>query len=138
MTADLTLKNKEFSLLRRMIRSAPGVLAGFVSTLLVFTPALATHEMDHRFTVWGEVLGSDGQPVSGETIIFTVTGDTPIGSVVTDDRGRYRVVLHVHDQDLGKVFDMIVRGTRTTVEIQFDPADTTTERGRRVDFTVGK
>ena len=119
-----------------MTPSPSGVLAGFISALVFFTPALATHEIDHRFVVWGEVLTSDGKPLSGETISFTVANDTPIGSVVTDDRGRYRVVLHVHDQDLGKVFDMTVKGTRTKVEIQFDPADKVTERGKRVDFTI--
>lgn len=115
---------------------ASGMFAGFISALVILTPALATHEIEHRFTVWGEVLTSDGDPVSGETISFTVANDTPIGSVVTDDKGRYRVVLHVHDQDLGKVFDMTVRGTKTRVEIQFDPADKVTERGKRVDFTL--
>jgi hypothetical protein len=117
---------------------ASGVLAGFILALVAPAPALATHEIDHRFTVWGEVLTSDGESLSGETIYFTVANGAPIGSAVTDDRGRYRVVLHVHDQDLGKVFDMIVRGTRTRVEIQFDPADKDTERGKRVDFTVEK
>ncbi len=123
-------------MLSRIIRLAPGVFAGIVSILLFSTPALSTHEIDHRFSVWGEVLTSDGQPVSGETISFTVGNDAPIGSVVTDDRGRYRVVLHVHDEDLNKIFDMTVRGVKTKVRIEFDPSDKVTERGKRVDFTI--
>ncbi len=59
-----------------------------------------------------------------------------IGTVVTDERGGYRVVLHVHDQDVGKVFNMTVKGVKTEVKIEFDPADKVTERGKRVDFTI--
>lgn len=125
-------------MLSRIVRLARGAIAGVVSILLFSTLAFATHEIDHRFIVWGEVLTSDGQPVSGETITFTVANDIPIGSVDTDERGRYRVVLHVHDEDLGKVFDMTVRSVKTKVKIEFDPADKVTERGKRVDFTIEK
>lgn len=121
-----------------MTRLAPGVIAGIVLILSILPPALATHEIDHRFIVWGEVLASDGKPVAGETIAFTVGNDTPIGSVATDERGRYRVVLHVHDQDVGKVFEMTIKGVKTKVTIEFDPADKVTERGKRVDFTIKK
>lgn len=110
---------------------------GVLSILFVLTPAFATHEIDHRFIVWGEVLTSDGKAVAGEAIQFTVgNNNTPIGSVITDDRGRYRVVLHVHDQDVGKVFDMTIKGVKTKVKIEFDPTDKVTERGKRVDFTI--
>lgn len=125
-------------MLPRIACLARGVTAGVLSVFLISIPALATHEIDHRFIVWGEAVTSDGRPVSGETITFTVANDIPIGSVVTDERGRYRVVLHVHDEDLGKVFDMTVRGVRTKVKIEFDPADKVTERGKRVDFTIEK
>ena len=120
----------------RITRLAPGLIAGLVSIIFALTPALATHEVDHRFTVWGEVLTSDGKAVPGETIEFTVGDNALIGSVVTDEHGGYRAVLHVHDHDVGKVFDMTVKGVKTEVKIEFDPADKETERGKRVDFTI--
>lgn len=123
-------------MLPRITPLAPSVIVGVLSILFVLTPAFATHEIDHRFTVWGEVLTSDGKPVPGEMIEFTVADNTPIGSVLTDERGRYRVVLHVHDQDVGKVFDMTIKGVKTKVKIEFDPTDKVTERGKRVDFTI--
>lgn len=124
-------------MLPRITRFAPSVIVGVLSILFVLTPAFATHEIDHRFIVWGEVLTSDGKAVAGEAIQFTVgNNNTPIGSVITDDRGRYRVVLHVHDQDVGKVFDMTIKGVKTKVKIEFDPTDKVTERGKRVDFTI--
>jgi hypothetical protein len=138
VTAVFSLDKRGLHVLQSIARLGPAVLMGVISFLLISNPALGTHQIDHRFTVWGEVLTSDGQPVSGETISFTVADDTPIGSIVTDNRGRYRVVLHVHDQDLGKVFDMTVRGIKTKVKIEFDPADKVTERGKRVDIAVEK
>ena len=123
-------------MLPRITRLAPSVIAGVLSILFILRPALATHEIDHRFIVWGEVLSSDGKPVPGEAIQFTVGDNTPIGSVLTDERGRYRVVLHVHDQDVGKVFDMTIKGVKTKVKIEFDTTDKVTERGKRVDFTI--
>lgn len=134
----MSLNSKEFYVPSRIFRLARGAIAVVASILLFSTPALATHEIDHRFIVWGEVLTSDGQAVSGETISFTVSNDTPIGSVVTNEQGRYRVVLHVHNEDLGKVFNMTVRGVKTQVKIEFDPADKVTERGKRMDFTINK
>ncbi len=120
----------------RITRLVSCVIAAMLAILLALTPAVATHEIDHRFIVWGEVLTSDGKPVPGETIEFTVGDNTSIGSVLTDDRGGYRVVLHVHDQDVGKTFNMTVRGVKTEVKIEFDPADKVTERKKRVDFTI--
>ncbi len=115
---------------------ARDLIAGLLCVFFVSGSALATHEIDHRYVVWGEVLKKDGSPAVGETITFTVADGTPIGTVETNKRGRYRVVLHVHDEDLGKVFDMTVRGVKTEVRIEFDPEDKVTERGQRVDFTI--
>lgn len=132
----LLQQNMGLHVLSIITRLAPSVFAGIVSILIFSAPARATHEIDHRFIVWGEVSTSGGLPVSGETVSFTVGNDTPIGSAVTDERGGYRVVMHVHDEDLGKVFDMTVRGIKKKVKIEFDPADKVTERGKRVDFTI--
>ena len=125
-------------MLPRITRLVPQLIAGLIPLAFILAPALATHEIDHRFIVQGEVVTSDGQPVSGETISFTVSNDTPIGSVVSDEHGRYRVVMHVHDEDIGKVFDIVVRGIKKKVKIEFDPENKVTERGKRVDFTIEK
>lgn len=106
------------------------------AAMLFSTAAIATHEIDHRFAVWGEVLYQDGTPIANETIELTVRDGDSIGSVTTNEDGRYHVVLHVHDQDRGKVFDMTVMGVTTKVRIEFDPRDKQTERGKRVDFTI--
>ena len=134
----LIQKNKGSHVPPRTARLVRGVIAGLLSVFLLSAPALATHEIDHRYVVWGEVLKGDGTPAPGETITFTVADGTPIGTVETNERGRYRVVLHVHDEDLGKIFDMAVGGVKKTVTIEFDPEDKVTERGKRVDFTIAE
>lgn len=119
-------------------RRAREFFLAVLSAFFFAAPALAVHEVDHRFTVWGEVLTSEGEPVSDETITLMSRDDEIIGSVVTNARGRFRVVLHVHDDDVGKVFDIVVRGVKTKVKLEFDPGDHNTERGKRVDFTIKK
>ena len=108
-----------------------------LSTLLV-SAARATHEVHHRYTIWGDVMFEDGTPLAKETIHLTVKDGTPMGTLETDEEGKYRLVLHVHDPDVNKVFDMRVRDVKKKVRLEFDPKDHETERGQRVDFTVKK
>ena len=117
---------------------ATAVLAASHRFRSFFSAALATYEIDHRFIVWGEAVSTDGQPVPGETIYFAVGSDSPIGSVVTDKHGGYRVLMHLHDADLGRAFDMTVRGIKEEVKIEIDPADEVTERGKAMDFATEK
>jgi hypothetical protein len=106
------------------------------ASVLVITPAMATHEVDHRFVIMGEVRFEDGSRAAGETIELTVKDGVPMGTTKTNDLGRYRIMLHVHDEDVNKVFDLIVRDVKKKVRIEFDPEDHKTERGKRVDFTI--
>lgn len=118
--------------IRRALRAA----AGAAMLLAAAPPALATHLVDHRYTVWGTVTYEDGDPAVGVPVEFTVKGGHSIGTVKTDKRGRYQAVLHVHNQDLRKVFDMHVAGQNRKARILFNPSDTATERGQAIDFTV--
>lgn len=107
-----------------------------VLALALCRPALSVHLADHRYTVWGEVTYEDGTPASGVTVRLTVEDGASLGETRADSRGRYRVLLHVHNQDLHKVFEMHVNDVSRKVRILFNPADRVTERGQRVDFTV--
>lgn len=124
--------SKSASSRRACIRAALGVL------LVVALPraALPVHLAEHRYTVWGEVTYEDGTPASGVTVRLTVKDGTPLGETKTDSRGRYRVLLHVHNQDLRKIFDMHVNDVSRKVRILFNPSDRATERGERIDLTV--
>lgn len=116
------------------IRAIAGL--GFAVLLLAAQPANATHLTDHRYTVWGEITYEDGTPAADIAVRLLVANGQPLGSVQTDNNGRYRILLHVHNQDLNKVFDMRVNNVTRKVRLLFNPNDKQTERGQRVDLVV--
>jgi hypothetical protein len=99
-------------------------------------PAHATHKVDHRYTVWGEIKYEDGTPAVGVAVRLLVKDGEPMGEVLTNEEGRYRVLLHVHNEDVYKVFDMRVNNVTRKVRLLFNPNDRVTERGQRVDLVV--
>lgn len=110
--------------------------AGISLILLWGAPASATHKTDHRYTVWGEITYEDGTPASEVTVRLLVKDGAPMGEVSTDEQGRYRILLHVHNEDVYKVFDMRVNNVTRKVRLLFNPNDRQTERGQRVDLVV--
>jgi hypothetical protein len=116
------------------IRAIAGL--GFVVLLLGAASANATHKTEHRYTVWGEIRYEDGTPAADIAVRLLVKGGQPLGSVQTDNNGRYRILLHVHNPDLNKVFDMRVNNVMRKVRLLFNPNDRETERGQRVDLIV--
>ena len=117
-----------FAVYRRLLLS--------LALLGLCVPAVAMHGVDHRFTVWGEITFEDGTPAVGTAVHVIVAAGTLRNRVNVDADGWYRKVLVVVDADLGKVFDIKVGRQVRRVEVAFDPTDTTTERGQRVDFVI--
>ncbi len=103
---------------------------------LAAIPAAATHRVDQRFTVWGQVTYSDGTPAPGESVVVVVAAGRDAVRLRSDAEGWYRKVLAVENHDRGKVFDVRVRDLTEHVVVEFDAADVTTERGKRVDFVI--
>ena len=116
------------------IRVVLGLL--FALTLLATQWASATHLVHHRYTVWGEIRYDDGTPASDVTVLLQVKDGKPLGEVKTDRNGRYRILLHVHNEDMYKIFDMRVNNVTRKVRLLFNPNDLQTERGQRVDLIV--
>jgi len=112
--------------------------------------AWATHEVDHRFTIFGSVRDGStfpGKPLPGRAIRFLnpKTGqpwevvdaqgrERP--TVTTDREGHYSALLHVHNEDLGAVVKIVVDGTEKEFVLTFAPQDKQTERRARVDIVV--
>ena len=120
-------------------RTCPGRIAaaiGIALALLVAPPANAAHKTDHRYTVWGEIKYEDNTPAAEVVVKLLVKDGAPMGEVKTDYRGRYRILLHVHSEDVYKVFDMRVNDVARKVRILFNPNDRQTERGQRVDLII--
>ena len=109
---------------------------GIALALICTQPAYATHKTDHRYTVWGEITYEDDTPAAEVTVTLMIKDGAPMGEVKTDSRGRYRILLHVHNEDVYKVFDMRVNNVTRKVRLLFNPNDRNTERGQRVDMVV--
>jgi hypothetical protein len=112
------------------------VAIGLALALLIAPSANAAHKTDHRFTVWGEIKYEDDTPAAELVVQLMVKDGVPMGEVKTDIRGRYRIVLHVHSEDVYKVFDMRVNNVTRKVRLLFNPGDRQTERGQRIDLLV--
>ena len=112
------------------------VVMGFALLLLGAQSAGATHEVDHRYTVWGEVQYEDNTPAAEIDIQLLIKNGEVMGEVKTDRQGHYRIALHLHNEDLYKVFDMRVNNVTRKVRILFNANDRKTERGQRVDFII--
>lgn len=130
------------------LASSLGVVILFCN--LLSSVAWATHELDHRFTLFGSVRdGSSfpGKPLPGRQIRFLnpKTGQSweivdaqghVLLSVTTNQEGRYAALLHVHNEDLGSVVKIVVDGIEKEFVLTFDPQDKHTERRARVDLVV--
>ena len=120
-------------------RTCPGRIAvaiGIALALFIAPSANATHKTDHRYTVSGEIKYEDNTPAAEVVVKLLVKDGEPMAEVKTDYRGRYRIVLHIHNQDIYKVFDMRVNNVARRVQILFNPNDHQTERSQRVDLIV--
>jgi hypothetical protein len=124
------------SLLSRILPRGIAAVAGIVLILVSATPAYATHKIDHRYTVWGEIKYEDGTPAADIPVRLLIKDGAPMGEVNTDSNGRFRILLHVHNEDVYKVFDMRVNNVTRKVRLLFNPNDRQTERGQRVDLVV--
>jgi len=124
------------SLLSRIGPRGVAVAAGIMLMAVSAMPAYATHKIDHRYTVWGEIKYEDGTPAADVLVQLLVKDGAPMGEVSTDEQGRFRILLHVHNEDVYKVFDMRVNNVTRKVRLLFNPNDRQTERGQRVDLVV--
>jgi hypothetical protein len=102
---------------------------------LVSAPALAEHEPQYRYTVLGYVKDEAGKPRPGLglEVIREKTGFAYVGE--TDASGLYVIVARLADEGQGE--RLLVRAGPASLMIaaRFNPADHTSERGTRVDFT---
>ena len=134
-----------FVTLRAFIGQAiVGVASVWLGSLLAgFPAAMAMHETDHRFTVEGSVCGADGEPVFGVEVLAKDARISVLSTTLTDERGYYKVTLHLHNDNKGDPIVVYVKDKAGTVQqeqqitAQFDPKDVKTERKTTVNFGSG-
>ena len=102
--------------------------------------AEATHLVDHRFTVQGTVRDGTSFPgklLTGQQVVVRFADSQQLlSSGVTNEHGEYRLILHVHNDDLGKIIVIESQGSQERLTLKFDPNDATNERRARVDLVV--
>ncbi len=108
----------------------------FFCLLFAAGKSYATHEVDHRYTIYGQVSYEDGSAATGIPVLLMGANDTVLTEIETDNFGRFKIVLHVHNEDLGRNFDIVAADQRRKASIEFDPNDATTEREQHFDFTI--
>ncbi len=110
-----------------------------LTSLIVFlsglsTPSLATHDVQHRYTITGYVTDAQGAPLASTLVEMTLLGGQPAGEARTDRNGRYSIVVHAHNEAAGRRYWVTANGVTHAARFEFDPDDVVTERGRRIDF----
>ena len=117
--------------------------------LLVFTgllcamfqlPAFATHELDHRFTIHGTVRDGTRFPgvrLPNQTVVVRdAKTNRELQRGLTDADGKFSLLLHVHNSDVGKRVVLQCGGVSQLLELQFEPGDLSTERQVQIDLVV--
>ncbi|MGH7230745.1 MAG: hypothetical protein ACREJU_05215 [Nitrospiraceae bacterium] len=109
-----------------------------VSSLGLFLATVrAEHEIDHRFIVEGFVCGSDGKAIS-ETEVMVKDTRVSVGKMgYTDNRGHYKVTLHLHNDNQGDPILVTAKDQEQRTTATFDPKDLRVERKVTVNFGSG-
>lgn len=109
-----------------------------VSLLTSLPLVFAEHEANHRYTISGYIRDVNGNPLANVEVVAV---DMNVGIAekgFTDKNGKYNVLLHLHDENLGDDLTITALGISYQAEAIFDPRDATTERGLRLDLTGDK
>lgn len=109
-----------------------GVLA-LALACLPMAPVSAEHEADHRYIVEGYVLDAGESPRADVNVVVKAD-EGLLGEAVTDRRGFYRIRLHLHNADLGKVLTVKTGAREAEIEVTFDPGDKETARVHDLNF----
>ena len=100
-----------------------------VVTILVQAPfATATHQVDHRVTVRGAIYDSVGIPQArSELSVIDPEGEV-LGTTKTSKNGKFQLILHLHDEDVGRKLLLRTGTLRQEFQLTFDPHNIRKER----------
>jgi len=117
-----------------------GALAAVVAPVSgpVTREARAEHQVWYRYVVLGYVTDPQKRGRRGVRVELRreKTGFSYLGE--TDADGFYVIIARLGDESVGETLHLRAAGQAMTLTARFDPADHTTERGTRVDFSARK
>lgn len=115
-----------------LVRYRRFVLAALLFLCTLFPASVlyvyALHEVDHRFTVRGQICGDDGEGIGAVAVSVKNTRADISGNGKTDSDGFYEVVLHLHNENQGDPLVVQAGEFETTGRVDLDPNDPKTER----------
>tara|TARA_B100000315_G_C14580969_1_gene590450 strand:- start:1756 stop:2205 length:450 start_codon:yes stop_codon:yes gene_type:complete len=94
----------------------------------------ALHEIDHRFTISGHVRDNQGAAQSGESVVVKDTAGGILGKATSGPSGFYSIRLHLHNEDIGRKFEVSTKTQTQPLQIKFDPDNVKDERTVEVNF----
>lgn len=97
-------------------------------------PVWATHDTQHRYTVFGYVRDEQGKPLPDVKVTVDEVPLNQTGSALTDGDGYYEVLLHLHNENLGDQILIKAQDQEKRTKVSLDPQDHTTERRAEIDF----
>ena len=110
----------------------------FLALILNFTvwdeTVWATHDTQHRYTVFGYVRDEQGKALLDARVIVTDTRLGEGGTAFTDENGYYEVLLHLHNDNIGDEIVIKAQAQEKRMKASFDPQDHFTERRAQLDF----
>ena len=122
-----------------MLPRSSHLLVTLMLLMVFFTlPSYAVHLADHRYTVWGLVKSSAGLPIPDVKVTVSVDGGGISDEGLSDGDGAYRILLHLHNEDLGKPFSVTAGKTTVSGAIEFDPDNDRAERIHELYLTISQ
>jgi len=119
-------------------RTGYALVGLFLASILDFSgwdpPVWATHDTQHRYTVFGYIRDEQGKPLQDVRVIVADTRLDEGGTAFTDEKGYYELLLHLHNDNLGDEIVIKARDKEKRIKANFDPQDRVTERRAEVDF----
>jgi hypothetical protein len=111
----------------------------FFALILDFTvwdyPVWATHDIQHRYTVFGYVRDEQGKPLQNIRVIVTdMRLEEEGGTAFTDENGYYEQLLHLHNDNLGDEIVIKAGDQEKKINATFDVQNRQTERRAQADF----
>ena len=94
----------------------------------------ATHEVQHRYTVFGYIRDQQGKALPDRRVSVTDIPLNQTGTAFTDGNGYYEALLHLHNENLGDAIVVKAQDTEKRLKASFDPQDRFTERRVEVNF----
>jgi hypothetical protein len=104
---------------------------------LLVSNVWAEHEADHRYNIRGYVLDANQNGIQKLTVQVFAKREL-LGTSKTDTNGYYSLILHLHNEDYGRVLGIRAGPHKAEFRVKFDLEDHTSIRAHEANFVDGK